>query len=188
MAIRVRSIDDTAPIDGLEAILRTSTPGVDIHNRIAFFPTVPVLGTADSLAPHYTLTIDPTMCASSITFDLELRAGGDVRLSTFEVGVGSATSVSLLDDDFETDQGWTADPGTATHGFWVREDPIESRDFSQRQANPADDSTPDPGAHCWVTGNGGSLFDINANDVDGGSATLTSPAFGADGLLTLVLR
>jgi subtilisin family serine protease len=188
MAIRIRSIDTTAPIDDVEAVLSTSTPGVQIHDQIGFFPTVPILGTAESLAPHYTFSIDPGMCSAAITFDLEVRFNGDARLSTFTVGVGEATAVTLLEDDFETDQGWTTDPGTATDGYWVREDPNESRDFQQRQSNPADDSSPDPGTHCYVTGNDGSLFDVNSDDVDGGTVTLTSPAFGSDGLLTLVLR
>jgi hypothetical protein len=188
MAIRIRSIDATTAIDGVEAILSTSTPGVQIHNQIGFFPTVPILGTAESLAPHYTLTLDPGTCASAVTFDLEVRFGGDARLSTFTVGVGEASAVTLLEDDFETDQGWTTDPGTATDGYWVRVDPNESRDFQQRSSAPADDSTPDPGTHCYVTGNDGSLFDVNSDDVDGGTVTLTSPAFGSSGMLSLVLR
>jgi subtilisin family serine protease len=187
MRITVHSVTEAASIDGVEGILSTTTPGVEIHNQIGFYPTVPALGTAESLDPHYSLTLDPDTCAATITFNLELRFGGEVHLSTFNVRVGDASPILFLNHDFETVQGWTPDPGTGTHGFWVREDPDPSRDASQRYANPGDDTTPDPGTHCWVTGNGGSLFDPTANDVDGGTVTLTSPPFGSANMITLDL-
>jgi subtilisin family serine protease len=188
MRITVHNVTEDTAIDGVEGVLTTTTPGVEIHNRIGFYPTVSALGTAESFEPHYSLTLDPGTCASNITFDLELRFNGEVHLSTFNVRVGDVGPVLFFNHDFETAQGWTPDPGTATHGFWVREDPDPSRDASQRYANPGDDSSPDPGTHCWVTGNGGSLFDITANDVDGGTATLTSPPFGSPNLITLDLK
>ena len=43
------------------------------------------------------------------------------------------------------DLGWSADPGTASDGFWVREDPNGKFDGSNRPTNPEDD-TSEPGA------------------------------------------
>ncbi|MCP3981122.1 MAG: S8 family serine peptidase [bacterium] len=188
MKIVVRNITETTAVGGVSAILSTTTPGVEVHNHVGGFPTVPATGSVESLAPHFSFTVDPGTCADAITFDLELRFNGETHLTTFDVGVGAASQVTYFDVDFETDPGWTTDNGTATAGFWVREDPIPSQDFSQRQANPGDDTTPDPGTHCFVTGNGGSLFNVNANDVDGGSVSLTSPTFGSPNLLRLELR
>jgi subtilisin family serine protease len=179
---------DGAAADRVEAILTTSTPGVEIHNRFGFYPTVPALGTAESMPPHFSFSVDSDSCSKAIAFELELRYGGEVHGTTFEVSVGDPTPVTLLYDDFETDQGWTTDPGTATQGFWVRVDPDLVKDFSQRVTNPEDDTTPDPGTHCWITGNGSPLFDPNANDVDGGTVTLISPQFGSAHLLTLNLH
>ncbi len=161
-----------APIDGLEAILTTTTPGITIHDRVAWFPTLPARGTATSLAPHFSLSVDAAACGTSAIFDLEFRYGGSTRRSSFRVIVGTETPLSGLDWDFETAGGWTSDPGTATRGAWVREDPV-----GVSPSNPENDTTPDPGVMCWVTGSGGGS--PNSNDVDGGSTYLWSPPFGA---------
>ena len=82
--------------------------------------------------------------------------------------VGTATVV--MDDDFESDLGWTVgDVGDdATTGIWDRDNP------SSTEAQPGDDHTPGAGTICWVTdARGGSLGDY---DVDGGKTTLMSPA------------
>jgi murein tripeptide amidase MpaA len=86
-------------------------------------------------------------------------------------GVGSAVRFA---DDMESDRGWTVGaPGdNATAGLWERADPQPTA------AQPGDDYTPPPGVLCWITGAaaGGS---VGANDVDGGTTTLTSPVFDA---------
>jgi hypothetical protein len=56
MAITLQSRTDTA-VEGLEAILSTSTPGVTIHNQHATYPTLPARGTTISDPPHYSLSI-----------------------------------------------------------------------------------------------------------------------------------
>jgi hypothetical protein len=188
MPITVRSVTDDAPVLGLTAILTTSTPGVTIHEQFATYPVVPALGTALSDAPHYSFTLDSASCATLITFDLELRFAGKLRRSTFEMRVGEATPVVLLDDGFESDLGWTSDPVDSTQGAWVREDPIGVLDGLNRLSNPEDD-TSDPGSTCWVTGNGelSGRKDENNNDVDGGPVILLSPPFGLNHMLSLEL-
>ncbi len=179
LAITVRSVE-VAALSGLEAILSTSTPGVTIHNAHADYPSVPAGGLAASEAPHFSLSIDPSLCSTLIVFNLELRFDGLVRNLPFAARVGDVEPLALLSDDFETDQGWVSDPGTATFGQWVREDPIGTTNGGD-PANPEDDSS-DPGVTCWVTGNGGSN-----NDVDGGEVVLLSPIFGAPYLRSLQL-
>jgi len=184
MAITVRSVTTDADVTGLEVILTTPTPGVTIHEQLATYPAVPALGTAVSNAPHYSFSIDPSACMTVVTFDLELRFGGNVRRSTFDVRVGDETPLVLLTDDFESDSGW-ATGGDASEGFWVREDPNGVTDSQSRYTNPEDDSS-DPGTDCFVTGN------MNTNnqdrdDVDDGSVTLTSPPFGSFNMLSLDL-
>jgi hypothetical protein len=188
MPITVRSVTDDEPVQGLTAILSTSTPGVTLHEQFATYPGVPPLGTALSDAPHYSFTLDPASCASLITFDLELRFEGKVRRSSFEIRVGDETPLVLLDDDFESDLGWTSDPVDSTQGAWVREDPIGVLDGQERWSNPEDD-TSENGVTCWVTGNGelSGRKDENNNDVDGGHVILLSPPFGLNHMLSLEL-
>jgi subtilisin family serine protease len=188
MAITVESRTDTV-IDGLEGILSSRTPGVAIHDHYATFPSLPAFGTATSDSPHFSLTIDPSLCSTIVAFDLDLRYGGEVRRSTFTVRIGEPEPVVVLDDDFESDLGWAAtDDGSVTQGFWVREDPEGVLDDQDRLTNPEDDSS-DPGVTCWVTGNGdlGGKVDPDNNDVDDGAVTLTSPPFGLQHMLSLNL-
>jgi hypothetical protein len=187
LSITLQSRREVA-VEGIEAILTTRTPGVTIHTHHATYPTLPAGGTATSNEPHYSLTIDAGACSTMIAFDLELRFGSEVRRSTFYVRVGEAQSGTLLMDDFESDLGWSTDPGSTTQGAWVREDPIGVTDGQSRASNPEDD-TSDPGVTCWVTGNGelGGKKGENNNDVDGGQVVLLSPPFGELHLLALDL-
>jgi subtilisin family serine protease len=174
-----------APIEGLLAILTTETPGITIHDRVAYFPALPARGTAASLAPHFSLTVDPSACGTIAIFDLEFRYGRSVRRSGFRVRIGTETPLSGFDWDMETAAGWTSDPGTATKGAWTREDPV-GVSVTGGLSNPEDDTTPAPGVACWVTGSGGG--GANTNDVDGGSAFLRSPLFGAPHVYEMTLR
>lgn len=76
-------------------------------------------------------------------------------------------------DDFIMDFGWTA-TGTATTGDWERGAPIGTLNGTA-QSNPGADVTNDFGSDAYVTGNGGGT--AGSDDVDGGTAILTSPVF-----------
>lgn len=89
--------------------------------------------------------------------------------------VFSGTSLELA-DDFETDNGWTVGPNTATAGLWVRGDPIGT------SAQPENDNTPGAGTMCWFTGQGAVGGAIGAADVDNGYTTLTSPVYDLSGM------
>jgi hypothetical protein len=92
-------------------------------------------------------------------------------------------TVPILIDDAETDHHWTIGwPGdTATHGFWVREDPVGTH-VGQELANPEDDHTPDPGHICFVTEDGPVGGNAGANDVDGGCTSLVTPTLNLAGV------
>ncbi len=81
--------------------------------------------------------------------------------STYSVGVAIVTAV--LDDDFETELGWTVsnDP-SLTSGAWERGDPVADAEA------PAGDA--DGSGQCYVTGNQTGNW-----DVDGGPTRLTGP-------------
>lgn len=98
--------------------------------------------------------------------------GAPELLYSFVVGMHN-----VLVDRFETDLGWTVGaPGDfATAGVWVRADPIWT------EYQPGEDHTLDPGALCFVTGNGAPGEAPGVEDVDGGSTSLLSPVFDLDG-------
>ena len=184
LQITVESRTDVA-IDGLEAILSTTTPGVTIHNQYATYPALPARGTSLSNAPHFSLSVAPGSCTSVANLDLELRSGGKSYRSTFFLRIGDLRTDPLLSDDFETDQGWAADPGAASDGFWVRENPNGKQDTLGRPTNPEDDSSV-TGDICWVTGNA-SGGNADGDDVDDGPMILLSPPFGEPHILSLEL-
>ncbi len=64
----------------------------------------------------------------------------------------------------------------ATGGLWVRDDPVGTQ-YNSLVVQPEDDHTPDPGVACFVTGNGNPGEDADAQDVDDGCTTLSTPAF-----------
>ncbi|MDY7108812.1 MAG: C25 family cysteine peptidase, partial [Planctomycetota bacterium] len=102
--------------------------------------------------------------------------GGTTVCSPFDAPQNVYTArvghlVTVMEDDFETDQGWTVYAGADT-GNWERADP-QQVSSSGTITQPGDDHTPD-GTLCFVTGPlaGGGAGDY---DVDGGPTHLTSP-------------
>jgi len=99
-------------------------------------------------------------------------------------GAGSPYSLYITervyahDAEDPADPDWVlGDPGdTATAGLWDRDDPVGVYyDNGGFWIQPEDDVTVDPGAKCFVTGNGDTAFGVD--DVDGGCTTLYSPTF-----------
>ncbi|MCK6448439.1 MAG: choice-of-anchor B family protein [Planctomycetes bacterium] len=99
---------------------------------------------------------------------IEPQAGTIAPLSS----VYAAALNVVATDAFETASGWTAgDPSdTATDGAWVRMDPYGT-------TAQADSDHTLTGTLCWVTGATPPHGGANQGDVDGGTTTLTSPAY-----------
>jgi hypothetical protein len=98
---------------------------------------------------------------------------GAAPTTAYNATVFQSTGV-FVDDDFESESGWTVGPNTATTGLWIRADPVGTA------AQPEDDTTPD-GTLCWVTGNAAPGAAIGTSDVDNGYTTLLSPAYNLAG-------
>ncbi|RMF76911.1 MAG: hypothetical protein D6744_11955 [Planctomycetota bacterium] len=87
----------------------------------------------------------------------------DAPTNVFATAVGTETV--LLVDDFETDKGWTTDPGSATTGQWERGVPVDDPGWAY---DPATDS--DGSGQCYLTQN-----QVGNTDVDNGDVRLMSP-------------
>ncbi|UCD17402.1 MAG: hypothetical protein JSV44_00380 [Candidatus Zixiibacteriota bacterium] len=72
-----------------------------------------------------------------------------------------------IQDNFETDQGWTTEILGATGGYWMRGVPIDDPDWAYDPASDADGS-----GRCYLTEN-----HYGNSDVDDGMVRLTSPTF-----------
>ena len=94
----------------------------------------------------------------------------------FEFAVVPYTLV--MDDDFETDQGWTV-VNSASTGHWTRVDPIGVYSGGT-PVQPEDDVSAD-GTLCYITGNA-ETGSQGADDVDGGSTLLYTPIFDLSNL------
>lgn len=80
--------------------------------------------------------------------------------------------LTVLDDNFETDMGWTVNSAGGTSGIWERAEPIETS-LGADIVQPGEDNPGGVGTFCYVTdGRGGTA---GAFDVDGGPTQLTSP-------------
>jgi hypothetical protein len=91
-----------------------------------------------------------------------------------------ATSlVTLVEDTFAADAGWSVANNAVASGAWTRADPNPST-VNGLQANPANDSG-DSGALCWFTGQAASGSSVGTADLDGGPTQLTSPIYNLAG-------
>lgn len=91
-------------------------------------------------------------------------------------------------DPFELESGWTVGaPGdNATQGLWERCDPVAIRGAGGLLIQPDSDTTPDPGALAWITGQyeGGGLPGSEAD----GRTTLRSPVYDLSGTVSVRVR
>lgn len=167
----------------VEAFLTPVTDGLTIHDGWAAWDTIPGREEMENLPPHFSATFDLS-CGAYGSFSIEIHFDdGKVATDSFSILVGERTHEVLFADDFESDQGWSVG-GTCTDGDWVRDAPNGTYDLD-KPANPSEDASPDPGTLCYVTGNDGVTADDD--DVDGGTAVLTSPQLDATGWLDLEL-
>lgn len=169
----------TNTAQAVSAELSSATPGIAVHDNLAFYPDIPAGSSAESLPPHFTFTVSAP-CGGFATFDLITRySDGQSSRASFLVRLGSVAETTLFADNFETDRGWTRS-GTSTAGFFVREDPHRSLTSAGEVSQPEDDHS-SVGTRCMVTGNHFPIPNSEADDVDGGTEILLSPRFDLRG-------
>ncbi len=176
------------PAANVWAILSTSNTGVEIRDRVAYYPDIPGEGTAESLFPHFTFTVNED-CGSLIGFKMEIYHDDSlISYSNFPISSGVEVETVFYEDDMETDQGWIVS-GTEVDNNWVLDDPYEVLDGSDEQIQPEDDTTIDPGINCWITGNPRPKGNFVPEDGDVDElAILESPVFDASGATSLTLE
>jgi hypothetical protein len=154
---RVFTSLDGAPF--VSAPISESSPGV-------FDAGLPVFGCGQEL--RWYVAADTTLGAT-YTLPADAPTG-------FFTLVAFTDELTVLDDDFELDNGWTAGaPGdTASSGVWARVNP------NGTGAQPEDDDSAD-GTVCFITGNASPGAGAGTNDVDNGFTTLISPMLDCTG-------
>ena len=118
-------------------------------------------------------TLPGTGCYSSPEYYIEAETiGGHTVI--YPDNAPTAVFVSIIgnpvitmEDNFETDQGWTTQSLGATSGFWQRGVPVNDPGWDY---DPLEDG--DGSGQCYLTEN-----TPGNTDVDGGSVTLISPIF-----------
>ncbi len=122
-----------------------------------------------------------TVCGETVSWTIEVFVsdGTSVQVppSGSNLAVSGSGTVIAVDDPCEISTGWvvglTGD--NATLGIWTQADPVGT------SAQPENDHS-SSGARCWVTGAGLVGGSLGAADVDGGTTTLTSPAYSLGGM------
>ncbi len=135
-------------------------------------PLVPVTGTT------WRASFPASACTETVGYRFEVQStSGAVGAELNDRFALSAIGQTIvIDDNFETNQGWTGGVAgdTAISGVWERADPVMTI------AQPEDDHSA-AGTLCWVTQNGPVGGADGAADVDGGFTTLLSPVFDLSG-------
>jgi hypothetical protein len=118
----------------------------------------------------FAASIPSVSCDDIPQFFFSAETSGGITLLDPPAGAGEPYSFNVgelnvaVDDDFETDLGWTVS-GNATDGQWTRGVPV-----NDDRGDPVADF--DGSGQCWVTDNA-----PGNSDVDGGATILTSPVF-----------
>ena len=146
------------------------------------FQTAALTTTSGSL---FEAVLPPAPCAGTPEFYFSAQGDGGAEIveprsapaATYTAEVGVLTVI--LDDDFETDKGWTVQAG-ADLGDWERADPDATSTGDWNPVQPGDDHTVD-GTKCYVTG-AAAGSSVGSYDVDGGPSHLLSPILDMEGL------
>jgi len=126
---------------------------------------------------HYNATLPAGDCFDAYRYYLSTGTSQGTAVhpqgapASFHTANVFTSTVVALDDDFQTDLGWTTSIVGATTGAWERGVPVTG---SGSSSDPNSDG--DGSGSCYVTEN----LDANS-DVDNGSVTLTSPNFDMTG-------
>ncbi len=154
----------TAPVAGASVVIASAEFTFTVFTDASGNFTVPVM-----FAGSYTITAGAwgyhSICLPQAAVD---ENSPDVVL---ELPQGYA-------DDFALDLGWSVS-GNATTGSWVRDTPVGTT-FGGQPSNPEGDVPGDCLDRAYVTGNAGGQ--AGQDDVDNGTAMLSSPIFDVTGM------
>jgi hypothetical protein len=117
----------------------------------------------------------PTIpCTSSLTYEFRVDSvdGPYPDPAGPRSAVAAVSLATPVDDTCEAQGSWalSATGDNATAGFWINADPVGTA------AQPEDDHSVS-GTKCWITGNAAAGASVGTADIDGGTTTLTSPAY-----------
>ncbi|MFY9343544.1 MAG: M14 family metallopeptidase [Planctomycetota bacterium] len=147
-----------------------------IDPQLLLAPSTAALGPIAALAPASngagTLGFQVPVGFPGDVAHLRVRISGDGRTQDRVLEVGVAGVRTCVDDDFETDRGFTRGANTATGGLWERAAP-SATSLSGVPMQPGTQTTPG-GTFCLVTdGRPGTTADTY--DVDAGYTDIRSP-------------
>ncbi len=97
--------DGSDLLTGVTAVLSSTTPGVVINDGTASYPDIPAGGSANSMAPHFTVTLPQSvLCGGTVAFSLNVQTAQGSWAGSFTHGVGTAISGSgtALDEHFNS--------------------------------------------------------------------------------------
>jgi len=123
-------------------------------------------------ADLYEATLPAAPCDSRVSFyvgaeEAVMGMQYDPDPSAPYEAVVATTMVAAMEDDFETDQGWTNEVLGATSGQWQRGVPVNDASWEYDPISDGDGS-----GRCYLTQN-----TYGNTDVDDGAVRLTSPVF-----------
>lgn len=125
---------------------------------------------AETLPNQYMATIPATDCGNRVYFYVGADEQDNGTFYDTELPHEAPSAMNLaipLQDNFETDKGWTTQNVGATSGNWMRGVPVDDDGWDYDPASDADGS-----GQCFLTQN-----TVGNTDVDEGAVRLISPVF-----------
>jgi subtilisin-like proprotein convertase family protein len=123
--------DGTDALTGITGTLSSTTPGVVMTDGTAEFPTIAAGASADSIAPHFTVTLPQSLaCGSLVSFGLTIQSAQGSWSGSFTHPVGAIVSGggTALDEHFSSGipGSWTIVNGGSGGGLaatWTATNP-----------------------------------------------------------------
>ncbi|WP_431899936.1 proprotein convertase P-domain-containing protein [Nonomuraea sp. bgisy101] len=162
-----------ASLDGFAGTAQLTVSGRPSGVTATISPASVTVGSGGTAEATLTVSVAAGTPAGSHTLTVTGTSGSLTRSAAVGLTIGGGGGTTVFSDDFETDKGWTVNPGgsdTATSGRWERGDPEETNESGVKQLG-----TTVSGVNALVTGRlAGS--GPGAHDVDGGVTSVRSPA------------
>jgi len=149
------------------------------------FEMYPVNGSSQGFYPPDEVITAQTTRNREASLQIAEYADCPYRIIGMEATYCGTPGTNVYSDNFETATGWTTNPNgsdTATTGAWQRGDPAATTSSGAKQLG-----TTTSGSNDLVTGASAGA-DAGANDVDGGTTSIQSPAITLPSSGTLTLR